>query len=518
MSRTLGFAILALAFTQAAAELPAPESLPQAFAAFISKNEELANGKAVPYPDESYDVLEIDYRSRRELLGFAVPLSMAKPKSVDARPYRQALAAALHSGDPAVRGVACLVAGRCYDLELLPHLGALLDDDLPSLAVQGGMPQQAAAALSGISAVTMVRPKVRTLAKQAVEKMIGIGFASKQDFVRWMAGCHPIQHKRWYWESKWAHLWDDELEQLAFQPTATASRAVRPTVTTIDAEFDALPTEVALRLLSWFPGATRLEFRDDLGIAPRSVVQSDVREADATFRPKAEEIASYIVRNKLAGRLMAVLEDGSFGKGPVSDGTAALARMAANAGRWVFGPSSDTRLARAQAQPYMGDVAENIAITRSYLSPGQALDILTAYVSSVPKADNAARELASRFGSQGEAALISYYQNADGWYRTRLTADLLQAARSQVQVSKAFLLKLIEIPVPQRQAHSDDSLANIAETANIALGREAIGPLDIEAARYKQCKASAATIEAMNAGRPEALAKLKGLLEELLRK
>jgi hypothetical protein len=57
----------------------------------------------------------------------------------------------------------------------------------------------------------------------------------------------------------------------------------------------------------------------------------------------------------------------------------------------------------------------------------------------------------------------------------------------------------------------------LALAANIVLDRGAIGPLDIEAARYKGGKMTQADLEAANAARPAALIKLKALLEEVLK-
>jgi hypothetical protein len=414
----------------------------------------------------------------KDSLWFAVPLSWAKPPGVDPKPYRDALISALQDPNPEIRCLACSVSSATFDLALVPHLGALLDDDAPGLPVGYGSAQSASPKTRYTGPVG-VRLPVRAYASQAIGRILGVGFRSKAIYDRWASAQTNPKDKVWYWIAVWRHAWSEDIAQHLANRQGRADLMRGSRYARLSSDFESLPEATAFRILHVGAGSPTLY--DELG--------RDVGGYGNTYPPTAwidftgfhsslspVDEATYLRRHGLAKRVAAILDAPDLGKRLRSRDVADLVKEAVSVGRYFFGPEDDARLAKLEYTAG-GPSHEDVALLRAALSPAKSEQILESHLANDLNAYRVAHQLAERFGSAGSPALLAFYRNMDvGGERREIADCLLAAARRHIPVKASFILDLARSAPPKKFPEADDAVATLAEVANVSLGRDVVDP------------------------------------------
>jgi GNAT superfamily N-acetyltransferase len=433
-----------------------------------------------------------------ESLWFAVPLSFARSRSVDPVPYRKALIEALQDPDPKIRGQACWIAGRIFDIDLLKHIAELLDDPSPTMPI--GFAFRQPNAPPSYPSPNGVRPKVQALARWAIFRMVGLGFTSKAGFDHWWAHQLNLEQKQWYWSSLWHHQWLSEIDSFLKLRQPARNKLKTDRNAHLDKRFYDLPSEQGFDILakkeSLYWGQD--DARNELGLI---AFQNDIAFVESWMNFESQlsfnDIAEYLKRKKLQPKMCEYLDSSKFVGGPDQRFFDTYRLFAASIAERVFKPEDDDRLKQLQGT-FMTPpgISEAMATARARISPKKAYDILFEYASQNPYANNTALLLARGFGSKAGELLKGFYQR-DAYRRRNIASALLSAARSRVEVKPQFLLELLNIGIPaDMEEDKDDSTSILAEVVNLTLGREVVSRGYIEAARcawLKETKEEAAT-------------------------
>lgn len=493
-------AVLVAGSVPAIAQVPKPQEFRQALASVMKQREadsakwQMKELTAVDMEDDFATWIQtVEPEARR----FAMPLSTAKPDRLDAAPYRNALVAALHDRDPKIRGIACEVAADCWDLDLLPALGALLDDQAEAGPVRLlQMTAQQSAPVTPRSAAPSLppacRPPVAYMAQWAIRDMIGIKFSSRATFDKWLSHNRKHGAKMWYWIAKWRHRQPGDLWQLIPRDESIAIQTRLRTQPALDDAFQGLDRRSQLLILASAFGSSSennlltAELQRDLGSTgqPASNAAKFTQPLFASAPlPDYNDIGAFLRTHGFHNELLACLASPDLRRNHADPETAGIASLACGHASQVFEAADEPALAKAQTIPGTNPaLAEQIAVMRARLVPDRGPAILGEFISTHVDAWGAPELLASRFGSSGNQALTDFYRRTDASRRQMVAGALLQAATDKVSVTKEFLLQLLEIPNTDK--HPDGlAVVFLAETAKVVAGRDVAKPEDVQALR-----------------------------------
>jgi len=500
--------------------LPPASQLHAVFAAEVAASDKEFEGKNLAAPNRNtWTVPFMPFTGwTTDSLWFAVPLSWARPEGVDPAPYREALIAALKDPNSEIRALACRVCGSAFDMDLVPHLAALLDDDAPGLPVGYSMAQSRSSLRS--TGPVGVRTTVGDYAGDALSGILGVGFRSKAVYDRWAARQTNPKEKLWYWAALWTHAWSQNIAYLLQNRTGKPYGAFAPRLARLSHDFDPVPTGAALHILRQWrnPGALQEEAAHDAGLEGNSYppqAYTTYGAPGSVLSP--DDVADYYRRHGLRDRLIALLNDANLKERLKVDENMNLVAAAIPLGRRLFGPRDDAALAKAEwtaPWPMMSPTTEDVALLRADLNPHKAEQILESYLLKNLGANLVARELAERFGSAGAPALLAFYRGLQIGGERQETADcLLRAARRHITVKASFILDLARTDPPRKYPEHDEAVATLAEVANVSLRRDVVDPGYIEAVRhFRPFKQTREAQKARTRMRLAALEKVKSML------
>ena len=388
--------------------------------------------------------------------------------------YRDALIAELSSGNPEYRGLACELLGLAFDLKSIQRLGGMLDDNVqagPTLIYD--WPQ------SGPGSMYSCSPIVAQLAAAALTRITGVSFDSRAAFDTWWK--HSGDHTRriWYWGAKW-RCWSSHEGPFILPKPGQPEPAPDFTVPVNQglsrhcvSELEQISPKDGLKILLLLANLDAFD-AEVTQLSGSKGCRARPEYSEERFADQAP--VDFIRRHNLRPRLLDLLQQNNLYPEITSDDAFdGLCQRICALGRAVFTADDEKAFAAAQEvnHPFKPPI-QRFLLIRANLAPDRAKAILTTALRGDPKLSMVAGEVARRYGSEERESLTKAFA-AGG---DSIAFELRNAASQKVPVSLSFIAELAKM-LGKPDMESSRTLITLAETANIAAGRDVISKAEI---------------------------------------